>query len=308
MNYYFANQYVIDENGSKVLSCIAHVERYEMNPLRWFITRHLATIFWYIGEIIGDWYTLFRTKILVKGEKSLFLIYITCGIFNITKLILIGYYLSLGPSRLYNRDGVLDKLNTINYDNHSFLSKFRTISEFRIFVSVEPSAESMDSKKLNLYIMAKGSINDDLKTFDSMVDYQYGINLDLNMKFIKYKNDINNNGNKNNNNNNNDDDNQEFNNNEIKNDVINNEEMNNDAIKNDAVKNEEMNNEEMNNDAIKNDAVKNEEMNNEEMNNDAIKNEEININIINNNTNTNTNTTSTNNNNNNNNNNKDNIR
>jgi len=142
-----------------------------MSPLRWFITRHLATIFWYIGEIVADWYPLIRTKLLVKGEKSMILLYISCGIFNLTKLILIGYYLSLGPSKLYDSHGVLNeellnifydrywliqllilytsvlyditvfmvlrkKLNKINYSNHSFLSKFRTISEFRIIVSV----------------------------------------------------------------------------------------------------------------------------------------------------------------------------
>ncbi|ORX49335.1 hypothetical protein BCR36DRAFT_353800, partial [Piromyces finnis] len=119
MSHYFANTPTYDIQGNVVgYECIFEAERFEMHPLRWFITRHLATAFWYVGEIVADWYPLLRTKMLLKGEKSMFLIYLTCGLFNFTKIVLIIYYISLGPSKLYDKHGVFDKnlLNVFYYN------------------------------------------------------------------------------------------------------------------------------------------------------------------------------------------------
>jgi len=142
-----------------------------MAPLSWFFNSHLATIFWYIGEIVADWYPMLRTRAISKGKKSMWFVYITCAIFNLSKIVLIAYYLSLTPSDLYDEYGSFrDKklggfynnyriiqlsniLTSVMYDitvffvlmknlgkasnsDVSFIKKFRSISEYRLMLSL----------------------------------------------------------------------------------------------------------------------------------------------------------------------------
>lgn len=140
-------------------------------PLSWVIARELAMIFWYSAEIIGDWYPLLRTKAVVKNEKIIWLVYITCGFFNISKVAKVVWYCSRNLRTLYNVDGAYDyeregKFMVVsdimdmvilaaavfydiavyivlkkcifsknNYYNFGFLKKFKNLSEYRILLS-----------------------------------------------------------------------------------------------------------------------------------------------------------------------------
>jgi len=142
-----------------------------MHPMKWFVTRQLGTIFWYVGEIFADWYPLLRTKAVVQKQRSIWYVYASCAFFNISKIVLIIYHFTLKPTELYDDDGFYNK-NRVNkfyntywiiqlviiyasviYDytvffvlkksvfkeNKSeigFMKKFRSISEYRILVSV----------------------------------------------------------------------------------------------------------------------------------------------------------------------------
>jgi len=141
-----------------------------MHPFRWFLTRQIGTIFWYVGEIFADWYPLLRTKAIVKN-KSIRIVYATCALFNLSKIILIVYHLFKSPAELYNvQTGVyeieeMDKFYLIywviqlsviytsliyeysvyivlkkgifdvNQYDFGFLKKFKMLSEYRILVS-----------------------------------------------------------------------------------------------------------------------------------------------------------------------------
>ncbi|ORX57677.1 hypothetical protein BCR36DRAFT_215479, partial [Piromyces finnis] len=141
-----------------------------LNPLRWILSRYIGTFCWYMGEIIGDWYPLLRTKAVVKN-KSIWIVYITCAIFNMTKIILIVFHWSMDPTKLYDLQTGRFKKKIINdfytnywilqlviiyatvlyelsvyfvlkknifkvtkYDN-GFFKKFKSLSEYRILVS-----------------------------------------------------------------------------------------------------------------------------------------------------------------------------
>ncbi|ORX86593.1 hypothetical protein BCR32DRAFT_264865 [Anaeromyces robustus] len=59
---------------------------YESNDA-YFYGHFISRIFVYFGNIVGDWYLLFRTKALVKSNKKLVWVYITLIIYNITRLL-----------------------------------------------------------------------------------------------------------------------------------------------------------------------------------------------------------------------------
>jgi len=52
----------------------------------WYVINCIAFVFWGSGEIIADWYPLLRTEAIVNDKKKLRPIYITCILFNISKL------------------------------------------------------------------------------------------------------------------------------------------------------------------------------------------------------------------------------
>jgi len=157
------------------MKCVSSVTSPERHPLRWLLTRQIGSILWYIGEIVADWYPLLRTRAVVKDKKTIIWVYIACGIFNLSKVVLIGIHLRLTPSQLYNEKGEYDK-NRVDmfyfaywvvqliiiytsaiYDlsvylvlkksifsnirtEFGFIKKFRTISEYRILLSAVVSA------------------------------------------------------------------------------------------------------------------------------------------------------------------------
>jgi hypothetical protein len=139
------------------------VTKVEHHPLRWFISRQLAGIFWYSGEIVADWYPLLRTKAIADNQKDVWYIYLTCFIFNLSKITMIFYHftvdkmeirekedyfysifwaiylVSLCCSLLYDSSVYIAMRRAILKDtaniNFGFLKKFRNISEYRILVS-----------------------------------------------------------------------------------------------------------------------------------------------------------------------------
>eukprot|EP00833_Pecoramyces_ruminatium_P002646 jgi/Orpsp1_1/1176678/evm.model.c7180000058574.1 len=166
LSMYYINSAVTDEYGTSYTCSVSG----NMHPLRWFITRQLGTVFWYVGEIIGDWYPLLRTKAVIRDKKSLYFVYFSCGIFNLSKIALIILHWSLSPTQLYDENGVyeLERVNifyfrywiiqliiiyaSVFYDfsvyfvlkknifneshsNFGFIKKFKSISEYRIFIS-----------------------------------------------------------------------------------------------------------------------------------------------------------------------------
>ncbi|ORX80768.1 hypothetical protein BCR32DRAFT_293658 [Anaeromyces robustus] len=163
---YFALSF--NEN-TQVYSCHHTVDKNEYHPLKFFITRQAATIFWYTGEMVGDWYPLLRTKAVVKNKKKIMPVYITCIIFNITKIVLILNHLFLySLKKTYTNDGIYNQnerdkfynrhwiiqftimIGALLYDltvffvlkkyvfkvtesHFGFFKKFKAISEYRIF-------------------------------------------------------------------------------------------------------------------------------------------------------------------------------
>ncbi|OUM59804.1 hypothetical protein PIROE2DRAFT_14571 [Piromyces sp. E2] len=141
-----------------------------LHPFKWIFTRCIGTFFWYTGEIIGDWYPLIRTKAVVKN-KSIWIVYSTCALFNLTKIILIIFHFTMDPRKLYDlstgkfKKAIIDEFynnywiiqliiiyasifyelsvylvlkknifKVTKYD-HGFFKKFKSLSEYRILVS-----------------------------------------------------------------------------------------------------------------------------------------------------------------------------
>ncbi|KAG4095106.1 hypothetical protein H8356DRAFT_1310568 [Neocallimastix lanati (nom. inval.)] len=169
-NHYYSNVPIFDANGKIVgNNCKYDSPSTEMHPFKWFLTRQIGCIFWCLGEIVADWYPLLRTKAVAR-DKSIKVVYITCGLFNFSKVLLILYHYTLSPTKLYDKNGAYDKakvdlfyftywiiqlaiiytsviydysvyyiikksFSRINQMEHGFLKKFKSISEFRILVS-----------------------------------------------------------------------------------------------------------------------------------------------------------------------------
>jgi hypothetical protein len=161
------NYYAVDAHGN----CVNNNLYTEQNPLKWFMTRQVNGFFWHIGEIVGDWYPLIRTKAVAKDGPLLKYVYMSCILYNIVKLSVPISQIFLFPTRLYNKTGdynydyvnkyynyyyalqVLVVIASLIYDiivyivlkkelfnktisEYGFLKKFRLISEYRIIVSV----------------------------------------------------------------------------------------------------------------------------------------------------------------------------
>lgn len=145
--------------------CVAQqVNKAEEHPLRWLITRQLAGIFWYSGEIVGDWYPLLRTKAVVGEQKEIWYVYVTCFIFNLSKITMMFYHFTVSENDMlveHKRDAFYNaywaiylvslccsllydgsvyvamkrSLNDTESINFGFLKKFRDMSEYRILVT-----------------------------------------------------------------------------------------------------------------------------------------------------------------------------
>ncbi|KAG4091218.1 hypothetical protein H8356DRAFT_1708775 [Neocallimastix lanati (nom. inval.)] len=158
--------YYKDDSGA----CKGSDVSVEYHPLRWLLTRQIGNIFWYGGEIAGDWYPLLRTRAVAREQKSIWFVYITCGLFNLSKIALIILHWTELPTRLYKDNGAFDEdkknrfyniywafqgfviLSSFIYDltvylvlkrqifnrskaSFGFLKKFRSISEYRMAIS-----------------------------------------------------------------------------------------------------------------------------------------------------------------------------
>eukprot|EP00833_Pecoramyces_ruminatium_P000663 jgi/Orpsp1_1/1174695/evm.model.c7180000051016.1 len=171
LKYYYTNENLYE--GTVLLK--SRCKTTEMHPLKWLLTRQICNVLWYVGEIIGDWYPLLRTHAIVKKNKAIWAVYITCGIFNLSKISLMILHLSYSAGSLYNKDGAYDNIKSSKfyekyyniqlaiiytsffYDvavyivlkrcifhkeqyNQGFLKKFKNLSEYRMLVSALVSA------------------------------------------------------------------------------------------------------------------------------------------------------------------------
>jgi len=171
MGHYFSNDPIVDANGAVTgYKCRYDAPSTEMHPLKWVLTRQIATVFWFSGEIFADWYPLLRTIAVVKDIRLNWSVYASCGLFNLSKISLILYQFSLSPKELYDNNGVYNKdrvskfynvywiiqliiiyasviydfavffvlkknVFKVNKSEFGFMKKFRNISEFRILVA-----------------------------------------------------------------------------------------------------------------------------------------------------------------------------
>jgi len=165
MPNYYANKIV-----DGVVECEISAGSCEKHPLKWLITRQFGVMFWFAGEIAADWYPLLRTHAVVRDSKSIWIVYVTCAIFNLSKISMMVYHWTLSPTELYKPDGEYDVRRvtdfyyiywiihlviiyaSVTYDfsvyfvlkrklfeiksDIGFLKKFRSMSIYRIYVSV----------------------------------------------------------------------------------------------------------------------------------------------------------------------------
>jgi len=117
MTHYYTNIEIKEGNKVVGYGCNYEVSLIEMHPLRWLITKQLVTLFWSIGEIIADWYPLIRTKEIVDGDKSLWIIYTTCILYNLSKIGLVFHFFTINSKDLYNDQGVF-QMNKLKYYNN----------------------------------------------------------------------------------------------------------------------------------------------------------------------------------------------
>ncbi|KAL6594771.1 hypothetical protein U3516DRAFT_608376 [Neocallimastix sp. 'constans'] len=139
-----------DPSGNVYCECTESV----VHPAKWVITRYFGTLFWYTGEIIADWYPLIRTRAVVKN-KSIYIVYITCALFNFSKIVLIYLHWSLNPISMYDlRTGIFN-----NKVMDSFYRKYWLVQLIIIHASV--------LYELSVYIVLK-------KNFFKVSQYDYG--------------------------------------------------------------------------------------------------------------------------------------
>ncbi|OUM57833.1 hypothetical protein PIROE2DRAFT_17064 [Piromyces sp. E2] len=70
---------------------LKEVNEYPYSWMGWYIGICFSNSIFFTREIVGDWYLVLRTKSLIKN-KSIPLVYITCIIYNISKLVAIIFY------------------------------------------------------------------------------------------------------------------------------------------------------------------------------------------------------------------------
>ncbi|ORX61156.1 hypothetical protein BCR36DRAFT_341482 [Piromyces finnis] len=166
----FLSHYFAYDNDGKCIDGLIYTEVY---PLKFFMTRQINLFFWYAGEIIGDWYPLLRTKAVARDRNTLKWVYMSCGLFNLSKIAVFFYQWTLDPKKIYRGEkrGVYNKVyvdgfyngywimqcviiacsliyditvymvlkkqlfDRTNKNEFGFLKKFRSISEYRIVIS-----------------------------------------------------------------------------------------------------------------------------------------------------------------------------
>eukprot|EP00833_Pecoramyces_ruminatium_P011732 jgi/Orpsp1_1/1185764/evm.model.c7180000095126.1 len=76
----------------------------------WLISNSIASLFWLTGEILGDLYPLLRIKAVTNNHRKIRIVYVTCILYNITKVIGIIHQFSPIDLRILdeNRNKVKD--------------------------------------------------------------------------------------------------------------------------------------------------------------------------------------------------------
>ncbi|KAG4102032.1 hypothetical protein H8356DRAFT_1653286 [Neocallimastix lanati (nom. inval.)] len=158
----------------------------------WYVGYGVSNIVYSLGEIIGDWYPLLRTKAVTNNNNKVKIVYITCIIYNLSKVLgMFCYFYDIDlewadkEKMIPNNKTVefkirwwsviaLMQLTSCIYDisviyalktclfnrlkefknsgRHNFLEKFQRISEFRIVLSMAASAVFLPFVFFFLYI------------------------------------------------------------------------------------------------------------------------------------------------------------
>ncbi|KAG4088295.1 hypothetical protein H8356DRAFT_1725098 [Neocallimastix lanati (nom. inval.)] len=132
----------------------------EKHPLRWFVTRQIASIFWYSGEIFADWYPLIRTKAISHNFKYIKYVYITCLFYNLSKIALIFLNFKLSPSELYDSRGIYDN-DKVNHFYDIFwifqLIKYHAafIYEITVYIVMKKIIKKLDIDKSDIGFLKK---------------------------------------------------------------------------------------------------------------------------------------------------------
>jgi len=141
------------------------------NKFNWYVVNAVAHTCWTSGEIIADWYPLLRTRAIIKDKKKMIPIYFICILYNLVKVLLMLTNYVFAPSSFERENDKPNKemlryiivwwsliaiiqmvsllydlmiiialkktlFNKLESFKHSFLEKFKQISELRIFISV----------------------------------------------------------------------------------------------------------------------------------------------------------------------------
>ncbi|OUM60670.1 hypothetical protein PIROE2DRAFT_13487 [Piromyces sp. E2] len=146
------------------------------NKYLWYIGIGVSNIFSTIGEVIGDWYPFLRTKVLINNKNKIRVVFITCILYNSTKIFrmiffFIHFFFLLNQSDDINKRKICEEEFSLSYWFHvaiiqifsfiydlsvivclnqnlfrqfnihqvkpnKFLENFKKISEYRIIISM----------------------------------------------------------------------------------------------------------------------------------------------------------------------------
>eukprot|EP00833_Pecoramyces_ruminatium_P002230 jgi/Orpsp1_1/1176262/evm.model.c7180000056985.1 len=152
----FNNYYANSEYGE----CVVNSNNVYRHPLKWLLTRQIATIFWNAGEIFADWYPLLRTKAVANDRKSIRFIYISCALYNLFKIALCFFNFSLSPTELYDNRGVFNKdLVKKFYFKYWILQVLKLHAaifyEFSVYVTIKKCLNKLDLDNYNIGFVKK---------------------------------------------------------------------------------------------------------------------------------------------------------
>ncbi|KAL6609074.1 hypothetical protein U3516DRAFT_596115, partial [Neocallimastix sp. 'constans'] len=150
----------------------------EMHPFKWVLTRQIGSVFWYTGEIVADWYPLLRTREIVKNPQSIWFVYVTCIIFNLSKVVLIILHFFLRPSDLYGEDGVF-RLEHV----HMFYFIYWIIQLFIIYASVFYDISVYTVLKKYTFQIINSQISF-VKKFKTFSEYRINVSLLIGIFFL----------------------------------------------------------------------------------------------------------------------------
>ncbi|ORX64111.1 hypothetical protein BCR32DRAFT_287325 [Anaeromyces robustus] len=105
----------------------------------------LSRVAYYICEVIGDWYLLIRTKALVKSNKKIKWVYLTCIIYNIAKLSKIYFnykYIPFKDNFNPERDDFDYFLRKVEYKRNKWICDFfqhiaNTIYDITVIITLK---------------------------------------------------------------------------------------------------------------------------------------------------------------------------